>query len=313
MQKVVGSNPISRSPQTPAAAGAFSSPGFPPAQPHVQPWLPENGDRDRKPACVASPAELCRPARLTTGRRGRERAGVELPSTSANATHGGAGHSGRREARSRPPRRAARGGACVPGRARPGAPVAAVTMDRRRPRPPRPSGRVPRRRGTRRPPARTASRGSRRSTRPLRSSTNASTCPWSSRKGLRRAPSCPTTPVTPRQPRRWAQLALATGPGEVVTIQYGRAGFDGCELPNLRRTELTPGSYASHTSGPLQMGEEGEGRHSTVVWPTETRSQTQATYAISGPYGRGQVLRWARSMARQGADASSRRHSQTGC
>jgi len=87
----------------------------------------------------------------------------------------------------------------------------------------------------------------------------------------------------------------------VVTIQYGRAGFDGCELPNLRRTELTPGSYASHTSGPLQMGGEGEGRHSTVVWPTETRSQTQATYAISGPYGRGQVLRWARSMARQGA------------
>ena len=130
-------------------------------------------------------------------------------------------------------------------------------------------------------------------------------------EGLPEGTELPDDPVTPRQPRRWAQLTLATGADEVVTIQYGRAGFDGCELPNLRRTELAPGIYASHTSGPLRVGGE-KGRHSTVVWPTESRSETRATYAISGPYGRGQVLRWARSMVRQGADVPPR-HRQTGC
>lgn len=106
-------------------------------------------------------------------------------------------------------------------------------------------------------------------------------------------------------PGHEAQLDVQPKGAHPITIQYGIAGFDGCELPTL--TAVKVGEW------PALLGtSELSGRHgvfSAVIWPA-TKHSTQGRYGISGAYSANRMLSYARSMNLGGGGQSE---SPAGC
>lgn len=91
-------------------------------------------------------------------------------------------------------------------------------------------------------------------------------------------------------PRR-AQVSVER-PGEpTLVIQYGVAGFDGCEIPNLRTT--TVGSEPALISSDKLSG--SSGTYSALIWPA-TRQAPVGNYGMSGEFTPHQLLVMAKTM-----------------
>jgi len=99
--------------------------------------------------------------------------------------------------------------------------------------------------------------------------------------------------------RAWLHLEL---PGrELLTIQYGKSGFDGCG-PVHPRTAVVDG-HAAVVDSHRSRGR----RFSTVVWPATPR-RLAGSYGLSGRFSVPRLLGFARSMSRAAAAPAHRRN-----
>jgi hypothetical protein len=89
-----------------------------------------------------------------------------------------------------------------------------------------------------------------------------------------------------------AQVTLAVPGRGALTLEYGKATFDGCGPLHPRVVEVAgnPGVIDSN------RGVHGQ-TFSTVVWPASLKD-LEGTYAVSGPFSARRILSFARSMAR---------------
>lgn len=93
--------------------------------------------------------------------------------------------------------------------------------------------------------------------------------------------------------RNRAQLDLVLPDGTNLVIQYGVAGFDGCEVPNPRLVSI------GENTGVVSSHQLTNGRpYSTVIWPA-TLQDLSGRYGISGELPPGRAVALARSMARR--------------
>jgi len=92
-----------------------------------------------------------------------------------------------------------------------------------------------------------------------------------------------------------AQMTILPSGAQVITMQYGIAGFDGCETPNLRRISIAsqPALLSSHSLA--ESAPDAHGTYSAVIWPA-TPAKPVGSYGISGAYRPKRVIAMARSL-----------------
>ena len=119
-------------------------------------------------------------------------------------------------------------------------------------------------------------------------------------------------PIIAKPPDMRAQLDLLLPGKRVLSIQYGVAGFDGCEVPNLRAIRIGDQRAllaSSHLH--LSPGARLDGKQfATLLWPA-TKRTLQGRYGLSGPFSAQRLLSFARSMERARASAPGGR--RPGC
>lgn len=90
-----------------------------------------------------------------------------------------------------------------------------------------------------------------------------------------------------------AQLSLGWPHKQVLTIQYGHAGFDGCGPLHPREVKV------GGAPGVLEIVKRGERPYAAIVWPA-TVGRPHGRYSLAGTFNAERLLTLARSMPRGG-------------
>lgn len=99
---------------------------------------------------------------------------------------------------------------------------------------------------------------------------------------------------------RRGYVTLALAGRRVLSIQFGKAGFDGCGPLNPRAVRV------GTAPGVINVGDDPKPRHVSIVWPA-TLKKLEGDYAISGEFPRRRMLAWAESMQRKAEAGRARR------
>ena len=107
-----------------------------------------------------------------------------------------------------------------------------------------------------------------------------------------------------------AQLTLRLGQRRFLTIQYGRAGFDGCGPLHPREVRVAGQPAVIQVSKTRASGKRKASIYTTLVWPA-TLKELEGRYGLSGPFSAEEMLAFAESMER--ARAAKPRGPKTNC